>query len=106
MKLDDKVTIEMTVKDALKAYVVLGKTNGTHGEIWHTLGDVLGVHNLRLYGPLCKTDAVANAIDYVNYVKVEKIVEDIYLQAIDNIEKLKKIDELQKQIDALKESIE
>lgn len=107
MKLDQKITIDLTVKDAIKAYVVMGKTNGTHGQIWHTLGEALGVHHLRLYGPTtCEYAEIKNEINYVNYVKIENIAEKIYLKAIDNIEKLKKIDELQSQIDKLKESIE
>lgn len=106
MNLDNSVTIEMTVRDALKAYVVLGKTNGSHGEIWHTLGEALGVHHLRLYGPKCKVNDIGNAIGYVNYNKIQNIAEEIYLNAISNTEKLKKIDELQKQIDELKESID
>lgn len=42
MKIDDKISVEMTGRQAARAYAILGRTNGSLlSEIWHTLKNYL-----------------------------------------------------------------
>lgn len=105
MNLEDRVTIELSLSDAIRAYYVLGRTNGGGYELWTTLGEKLGIK----YAKVLSTDEereLNNTLNVNEYAKIRRMLEDAYMREIHKQTTLMKIDELQKQIDELKGSIE
>lgn len=107
IKLEDKITIEMTGRDAARLYAVLGRVNGPYSDLWADVKDLFEpVGKQDKYDKFFRTPKTREEmLNYNSYFKdwenlLFKSDAEIELEALEI-----KMNDLQKQIDRVKLTI-
>lgn len=100
MKSDDKITLTLTVRDAIRAYMVLGQLNGSEDGLWNELSILLEDSNTNKYEKCRKFYSVKGKLSYYHS---QSEIERVFLK---KTEQQKKIKELEDTINKAKQQIE
>lgn len=100
MKSYDKITLTLTVRDAIRAYVVLGQINGSEDGLWNELSILLKDSNANKYKKCHKLYSVKGQL---SYHRLQSEIERVFLK---ETEQQKKIKELEDTINKAKQQIE
>lgn len=108
LALAEKFQITLTVRDALKAVVILGRSNGVSDSFYRNLLENLNLESNRDLG-LNLNNKTTNTIGLINYLSIQDDIENAYLTKNPVIialkSKIAEMQNLQSEIDNLKEEL-